>query len=487
MKKSRFFIVFLTFSLILLFFTFYFFPKKVNGQDIAYDDIFYILPIFDGVAVNPGAYKENMTAEELINDLKGRLGEGGRYARIGFSEVYRYMSETYGEDQDYRINPDHLDKIFQLAVNTNTPFLIHLNGFQWGGCGPLMKKLANDRNSVMWDQNDNPWLGCQDGDINISLNKYNESFRYYKKRNLQDAVRKIVEFQNGPHGYLFLGVSTDSEIAMNSYRAAQQGKRFDYNPNMLRQYREETGKTERPEPTNKDWINFKISIIDRTVEEIVSWIQEMGIPKEKIYTHQIGFTDGDVIGEQVYNAPLITAKVENGSLGVTTYGRACFNEELFQKARELSSNWGIFEYNPLKSKGQENYKALQIAYNYGAHIIAPYHWMRPKYITGDYPYTVRDSSFQGAIKKFIEDHKDQPRPRLTPTPTVPWPTPTFTPTLTLTPTPKILLGDLNNDGRVDGADVKVLLLKHGIEADLNFDNIVNGIDFGKMYDILKPE
>jgi len=51
-------------------------------------------------------------------------------------------------------------------------------------------------------------------------------------------------------------------------------------------------------------------------------------------------------------------------------------------------------------------------------------------------------------------------------------------------------GDLDKNGQVDGADVKVLLLKHGIvdsKADLNFDNIVNGIDIGKMYDILKPE
>jgi len=56
--------------------------------------------------------------------------------------------------------------------------------------------------------------------------------------------------------------------------------------------------------------------------------------------------------------------------------------------------------------------------------------------------------------------------------------------LTLVPLAKIEIpGDLNNDGKVDGKDVKVLLSRYSVgdlEADLNSDNKVNGFDFGEM-------
>lgn len=46
-----------------------------------------------------------------------------------------------------------------------------------------------------------------------------------------------------------------------------------------------------------------------------------------------------------------------------------------------------------------------------------------------------------------------------------------------------LFGDLNGDGQVNVADIKILLLRYGTndqQADLNFDGFVNVIDFGKI-------
>ena len=52
----------------------------------------------------------------------------------------------------------------------------------------------------------------------------------------------------------------------------------------------------------------------------------------------------------------------------------------------------------------------------------------------------------------------------------------------------IIEGDLNNDGLVNSADIKILLSRYGTddsEADLNSDSIVNGMDFGEMVRLIQ--
>ena len=73
-----------------------------------------------------------------------------------------------------------------------------------------------------------------------------------------------------------------------------------------------------------------------------------------------------------------------------------------------------------------------------------------------------------------------PTPTRTPTPLPPTPTPTNIPTGTPTPTPTPKIGDLNNDGFVDGLDMMILLSSYktsDMKSDLNLDFIVNIIDF----------
>lgn len=51
-----------------------------------------------------------------------------------------------------------------------------------------------------------------------------------------------------------------------------------------------------------------------------------------------------------------------------------------------------------------------------------------------------------------------------------------------------LQGDLNNDGRVNTQDIKILLSRYGTnnpEADLNADGVVNGVDFGRILRLIQ--
>jgi parallel beta-helix repeat protein len=72
----------------------------------------------------------------------------------------------------------------------------------------------------------------------------------------------------------------------------------------------------------------------------------------------------------------------------------------------------------------------------------------------------------------------------TTTPTPPPPTPTPTGTIpTPTPTPPAVLGDLNNDGKVNVFDLSILLGRWGqndASADINHDGIVNVFDLSVM-------
>lgn len=64
------------------------------------------------------------------------------------------------------------------------------------------------------------------------------------------------------------------------------------------------------------------------------------------------------------------------------------------------------------------------------------------------------------------------------------PSPTITST-TLVPTKKLLIGDLNSDGSVNTLDIGELIsnyLNGNSKADLNYDKIINGFDYFKIYE-----
>jgi hypothetical protein len=61
--------------------------------------------------------------------------------------------------------------------------------------------------------------------------------------------------------------------------------------------------------------------------------------------------------------------------------------------------------------------------------------------------------------------------------------PTPTPVLTPIPTPKLLMGDLNSDGKVNVLDLSLLLSawgRAGGTGDINHDQIVNVVDLSML-------
>lgn len=386
----------------------------------------YILPIVDGIVT-----------EARIRDLQSRLGNGSGGVIVGFSGVYRYMAEVEppderDEDPDIHFKPkmEGLERIANVAKATNSPFLVHLNGGRWAGGGVLVDRLMGDPNLMAWDQNDTPWSYPKDGEYHFSLGAYNELVRRYKKRNLQAAARWLADFKAGPDGHLLVGVSTDSEVLINTHPW------YDYNPLVLEEFVHwlqsgeiyDTGgrwsgqglnlgvaSLNRRWGTNyarwrdvkpprapsdsqawRDWLTFRALLVDHNVQEQIDWIREAGLTTVTAYSHQSPALDADISADT-----LAAAQVNGGGTGITTYGENAGSAELFTKVRAFGAPWGIFEYNPRTEDEGVALAALENVREFGASIICPYHWddLGGENEVG---YTIRGTAFERALKTFIE-------------------------------------------------------------------------------------
>lgn len=206
---------------------------------------FYIMPIFSTVGVS--SRKADIDA---LRDMKTRLGSGGDGVTIGFSEVYGYMNETLGPEHDYNIDPRRLEYILSLSTELRMPVMVHLNGGNW--CDFLGESrlslhdyLEKDRANVQWyhdntvDSDDDP---CTElgNEVFLTHSLYAERVMKYKRRNLVAASRILYAFYL-EHPDLLVGVTTDSEVNMNSSEMLYRGKEkvADYNPLVIREFREE--------------------------------------------------------------------------------------------------------------------------------------------------------------------------------------------------------------------------------------------------------
>ncbi|MCC7366831.1 MAG: hypothetical protein IT306_00320 [Chloroflexi bacterium] len=394
-------------------------------QSVAAQQPLFVLPILDGTVT-----------EARVRDVQSRLGDGSGGVKVGFSGVYRYMAEVEGpderdEDPDIHYKPkmDGLERIANAARAANAPFLVHLNGGRWAGGGPLVDRLMGDPRLMAWDQNDVAWSYPKDGEYHFSLGAYNELVRRYKKRNLQMAAAWLAQFKAGPDGHLLVGVSTDSEVLINTHPW------YDYNPIVLEEFmhwlqggeiydrggrwegqglnlglstlnrrwganyarwRDVTApRTPSDSQQWKDWLTFRALLVDHNVQEQVDWVREAGLTSVTIYAHQSPELDVDVAADT-----LASAQVTGGGTGITTYGENAGSAALFEKVRGFGAPWGIFEYNPRTEDEGTALAALENVRGFGASIICPYHWddLGGENEVG---YTIRGTAFERALKTFV--------------------------------------------------------------------------------------
>ncbi|MBI4744283.1 MAG: carboxypeptidase regulatory-like domain-containing protein [Actinobacteria bacterium] len=426
---------------ISIFMTFIFVLNLFGGIALGadYDKTFYIAPIYEVAKNNYLIDRQN------LEDMRSRLGSGGEYAKSGFTAVTRYMNETNGRASDFIYDPTIVRNIIQLSIDTNIPVMIILNGGPWGDVAVpentevnLIDYLEQDINNVQW-KDDNTVPGDSDYPVRglgrlLTLSNYNTTVKNYRKRNFQAAISEIYSFsKNYPN--LFLGVNTDPEVFMSPYYFS------DYNPLTIREFRDfEKSKfgnniaafnramgginlrsfdeidPPRPSlggamggnPLGEEWTNFRAFLVDNDVQQQVNWARELGLTANKIYTHQTVRSDNPTWSRYLLTSPLYTAAVDGGSLGITTLQDLCFNKNLFSEAKALSSNWGIFEYNPAKPDPNDKkvtitdyntfMSALQFAYGYNVHIIAPYMWSQEG---NELFYNIKNSVFETAIRDFL--------------------------------------------------------------------------------------
>lgn len=207
-------------------------------------------------------------------NLGGAAGIETAYAQLnsatqktGMSVPVLYMRTTRGAAGDWTFDPnfdltrkcharlvaeDNLTELMAYSVGKQIPVNFILNGGIWGdascysGEWDLTTHLEVDPGNCQWDQDDVVLPGdyakgltgsTESPELSRSLtyNIYNKQVRDYKRRNLQSAARIIAVFAR-EHPDLFVGVNLDADTYMNPF--VRGGRRYDYNPGMLRQFRD---------------------------------------------------------------------------------------------------------------------------------------------------------------------------------------------------------------------------------------------------------
>lgn len=190
-----------------------------------------------------------------------------RTQRVGVAVPILYMRTTRGARNDWTFDPafdvtrqcrnrpvaeDNLMSVIDMAVANRMPVQFILNGGIWADASceiaewDLTDHLEQDPANCQWTQNDevlpDDYLkglpgSTESPDLGRSLtyNVYAKTVRDYKRRNLKAAAAIIAKFAR-EHPDLFVGVVLDADTYMNPFFHKQQV--FDYNPGMLRQFRE---------------------------------------------------------------------------------------------------------------------------------------------------------------------------------------------------------------------------------------------------------
>ncbi|MHA1891302.1 MAG: beta-galactosidase [Promethearchaeota archaeon] len=411
-------------------------PYEGYNQEPNENNILYILPIWED-------WHSYTTDVDYFLD---QLGTGSKYVKIGFSVSCWYMGELNGESENWTFNPfTSLYYKLNFSVNNSLPILFHMNGGNWGMFGlmktdnsTIVSRLWQNDSEVQWDQY-NRAAPPNDTEPPLkrrlfTLSKYSTVYQY-RERNVKIAGTIIKNFAD-VHPDLFVGVSMDSEIHMNSANIMENySSYYDYNPHVIREFREwleqkygdinvlnhkfglsfqNFSEVDAPRnPNNRNswwetWTTFRREMVKNNVEAEARWLTEVGISKNKIYAHQILSNPGNEDANYKRCDPIETANIENGNIGITRYG--LISPSVFKNINKLSGfNWGIFEWN-IWSETQNTYNnyiyMFKSMYQFGIRVICPYAWH-------EYTWPVlqisNNTAFKQAIKDFSQMVGDTPR------------------------------------------------------------------------------
>jgi hypothetical protein len=216
---------------------------------------FHILPALSG-AVAPGVFGLERWYSPYLSPT----------TRIGMRVPILYLRTTRGAREDFVFDPgfdltrkcgersiadDNLAGLLAVSIEKKLPVLITLNGGVWADAScsapewDLNDWLEQDAANCQWNEKNevmpDDFLRHLPGSLDapelarsLTFNVYATDVRRYKKRNLQQAARHIVEFMR-EHPDLFVGVNVDPDTYLNPFFEEKQW--YDYNPGTLEQFR----------------------------------------------------------------------------------------------------------------------------------------------------------------------------------------------------------------------------------------------------------
>ncbi|HZG56583.1 hypothetical protein [Paenibacillus sp.] len=411
-----------------------------SASAATYDETFYIL--FNSWPAPP---QDRVNAEyDAIVDSFNQTD----YVKTGLSIQTSFLSlDTYAHHQNYNWDSRTLDQQLQYAEDYGAPVLIQMNAGGWAGDVGLMHALGNDTRITMWDTNNWDMFRSVDQHNYMTYSRKNAKHYAFKKRNVQQAVARIVEWRNA-NPDLFVGVSLDSE----DWQYVWDGTRYsDYNPLSIAEWKEwlqgtgiydpvsgeYAGQARDPvfssigqfnsamgtsfaswndvdpprvrddgDPFWEEWARWRVMLLKHHLQDLANWIIEAGLPANRVFAHQAHNASGSD-GYYLTGSMLTTAALSPGSLGVTLYGDATRDADYFKQVLGYDNNWGAPEYNPLnKSDYTSNFDGLVKTYEGGAHYISPLSWNDPAASI----YEIKGTQFEAAIAGFVDSFGNVRRP-----------------------------------------------------------------------------
>ena len=220
------------------------------------DNRFYFLMLTSGVTLGGATEIETQYA-----------GLTSRTQNVGMSVPILYLRTTKGPTGDWVFDPDfdlsrtcrnhlvaedNLSGVIGYAIKNHIPVNFNLNGGIWADAScysldwDLTTHLELDPDNCQWDNHDVVLPGDYKKGLHgstdspelsrsLTYHVFDRKVRAYKKRNLQAAARIVAAFAR-EHPDLFVGVNLDADTYMNPF--VREGRRYDYNPGMLRQFRD---------------------------------------------------------------------------------------------------------------------------------------------------------------------------------------------------------------------------------------------------------